>query len=321
VHDEQVLSDMHFSPPETVTVPPPGTGRADPPPLTTSPALSETAQSVPAATTPPQTEKAPVTVPGGVYARTDNVPFTGGTRLIVRVVLESVIRGINNKLLNLLGFLFSTKDNYSNNKELLFDDGEYIVNQDSGEAASVRMGVQFSPIQKLFGSNACGWIAAYNSFLSLGMYVHPADIVDYIENNNGLNALGMFGTNPLVFDRLFRVYGLKSTTTLFESALSVISNGDLLTVNWNSLPSNNLPSTLNVNLDLIAKQGRAIILSYWNNKNDLSKGAHYVHVVWDKKTERYTARNISKYIPLYEFESIGSFLGNKHGLISMIVIH
>jgi hypothetical protein len=270
-------------------------------------------QSAPPATAPPLTVTAPpqarnepdtATIPGGVYERNDDlrIPFTGGTPFLTRLLVDFMINISN----NLLIFFepFSSDSNYENNINLPFD-GTHIRFQSIGLAPEVRMG--FAPID----DNACGWIAAYNTFVTLGMDVHPAEIVRFFENNNGLNAYGALGTNPLVFDKLFREYGLESTTTLFENALHIIPYVEVLPIQLMGLPT-----TTNVNIDALARSGRTVILTYYNNVDDIEAGAHYVAAVWDAETKEYTIWNVSGTDP----ESIYDFLGTQRGLISMTVI-
>jgi hypothetical protein len=307
---------------------------------------------VPKTTSPPKNEKEPESIPdGGVYGKVKRRSFglfSGGTPLRIRATVESAFSSIN-KLLGVIPY--SSKSHYEHNKELSFD-GKYIKNQHSDEASKVKMGI--APIS----SNACGWVSVYNAFVSLGAKVHPAEIVNYIENNNGLIARGAFGVNPLVFDRLFTKYGVKSTTTLFQDALHIIPELKEMNIPLEWLPNTprfnlariaikrtisldaylkeagvrpdqiaqkavvgDLPTAKSVNLDRLAKEGRTLILTYYNNKNNISDGAHYVNVKWDEKIKKYTVWNVDEAIP-NTFESINSFLDdNNLGLISMTVIH
>lgn len=153
----------------------------------------------------------------------------------------------------------------------------YINNQYIYPATKVQLG--FAPL----GSNACGWIAAYNAFITLDNYKHPANIVRFIENHNGLILDGAFGINPSVYDELFDYYGEKARTT------------------YN-----------NRKLDETAQSGRTAILCYFH-----SSGAHYINITWDKKASKYIAYNASK----NEFDSIYEYLeNNNYKLISLTVI-
>jgi len=259
-------------------------------------------------------EPEPSTIPnGGVYSRgdLDDEPFTGGTSFIMRTRIEAAILATNLFIRNRFSLT-----GYAINKKLIFNKG-YINDQDSGEAAKVQMGVHI-------GSNACGWVAAYNAFMSLGMKVHPADIVSYIESDNGLIAGGLLGTNPLVFDRLFKKYGLESTTTVFQGATSIVPLGLGPSTQFliSSMPQNLLPKVTDVDLDFLAEQGQTFILVFYNNKDDMGQGAHYVSVTWDKEEEEYVAWNVSKdYVDEPKtFGSIYEFLGETRELISMTVV-
>jgi hypothetical protein len=264
----------------------------------------------PATTQPAVTERVPETIPdGGVYGMLPRRESTT-TNLDVpsrwRTAMELVFRFINN--LKIIRFQPGyTPNNYSHNKDLLFD-GELITNQNSGTAADAKMGIA------VFSSNACGWIAAYNALLTLGVFIHPADIIKYIEENNGLIAHGSFGTNPLIFDRLFENHGISSTTTLFYDALHAFPPAVLLTI-----PLGSLLSSATIDLDHRARQGRVFVLTYWNNKNDMSDGAHYVAITWSDEEQVFTAWNVGRE-GIEKFATISEFLGAKRLLISMTVI-
>ncbi|MCL2037043.1 MAG: phage head morphogenesis protein [Oscillospiraceae bacterium] len=264
-------------------------------------------------TSAPVTEQVGETVPGGVYAYVDeNLPFTGGTLSIVSGLLNGVIRLVNTFLFNFnKNYQYSSIENYLNNQDLSFDG--LIYNQEIGPASRIIMGIGTD------GDNACGWVAAYNAFITLGIDVHPAEIVKYFENNNGLINNGEFGVNPLVYDDFFERHGLKSTTTLFEDAFKIVENLEVLAMSVNSLPSSALPSSTNVDLDELAKQGDALILAYWNDKKDAFKGAHYISIKWDEESGFYTTWNTS--VDTETFESIYDYLGSKRGLISMTVVY
>jgi hypothetical protein len=320
-----------------------------------------TTRSVSAMTTAPLTEEVPETIPdGGVYGLRPirRTLFRGGTPFRARALVETAISAINKVAQRIIPALRGvSQTNYLHNLSLEFEEG-LITKQHSGFAAEVQMGITRSG-----DSNACGWIAAYNAFFAIGKTVPPAEIIKFIEDNNGLNVRGIFGTNPLIFDRLFSEYGVTTTTTIFEDAVQVVSDtidGLMPSISPDDLQElprgvlanaatlfallapvikanvepiiqqailGNLHSTSSIDLDRTAKRGRVIILSYFNDINDIGEGAHYVAVIWDEEKGRYTAWNTgfeNEYGEKTEeyFESINDWLNeNNHGLISMTVIH
>jgi hypothetical protein len=250
----------------------------------------------------------PVTSAPDIPSEPDFVRTPMFRRIITTITVSAMI-GIANTFARAV-LPFSSRFNYQRNSTLVFD-GEYITNQKSGVAAEVRMGVAPKPPN----DNHCGWIAAYNSFITLGMDVSPAEIVRFIERNNGLIAQGVFGTNPRIFDKLFRANGLTSTTTLFENIFHVFPGGEALAGTLSGFPN-----AADTDLDELARQGRAIILSYYNAADSIKNGAHYVSVAWCDEEERFTAYNVRSREPTATFDSIHDFLGTRRGLISMTVI-
>jgi hypothetical protein len=148
--------------------------------------------------------------------------------------------------------------------------------------------------------NACGWIAAYNVFYLLGMDIHPASIVRYIERNNGLLFDGKFGVNPTIYEQLFEHWGVTAQTTV-------------------AIPHQTATPR---NLDAKARSGRTAILCYfWTNNNRV--GAHYISIMWNPLTRHYTAWNVSSSEPVVDFESINDFLNSGPGtrtFISLTVV-
>ena len=139
-------------------------------------------------------------------------------------------------------------------------------------------------MEKFAGSNACGWVAAYNALFAIDNKKSPADIIQYIESNDGLILDGVFGVNPAIYDRLFKRFGEISETTYTPT-----------------------------NLDETAKKGRTAILCYFNDKDDISKGAHYINITWNGN--EYEAHNA----PEKQFNSIDEFL-RKRIFISLTTI-
>ena len=77
------------------------------------------------------------------------------------------------------------------------------------------------------------------------------------------------------------------------------------------------------NLDKTAQAGRTAILCYFNDKDNIAKGAHYININWDGK--QYTAYNTNVRGGVETFHSIDDFLENKgktkRGFISLITIY
>ena len=177
---------------------------------------------------------------------------------------------------------------YDHNLSLKFG-SKHITNQSDKDSVARKAKMGFAN----FGSNACGWIAAYNALISINEGKHPANIIRYIENNNGLIADGNFGVNPAVYNDLFKHYGLKSSTTYTAT-----------------------------NLDKTVQAGRTAILCYFNDKSDITQGAHYININWDGK--QYTAYNVATTdrSGIDSFKSIDEFLnGENKGFIALTVIN
>ena len=133
-------------------------------------------------------------------------------------------------------------------------------------------------------------MAAYNALFAIDNKKSPADIIQYIENNNGLILDGVFGTNPAIYDRLFKRFGEISETTYTTT-----------------------------NLDETAKKGRTAILCYFNDKDDITKGAHYININWDG--EKYVAYNTNTIEGISHIPSIEEFINKNRVLISLTVIY
>ena len=165
-----------------------------------------------------------------------------------------------------------------------FPEGVRIYEQDHcGNAPNMRMGWVLPGNPR--SANACGWVAAFNSFIDIDRFVHPADIIRFIEREGWLIAEGMFGVNPrahqALFRRWFRDWGVtreyRVRTTFAER-----------------------------NLDGLARAARTAILCYFNPHpwGAPFGGAHYVTIRWDEAAGRYMMWNG----PVNTFPSIGGFL-------------
>jgi hypothetical protein len=153
-----------------------------------------------------------------------------------------------------LARMIATEYNYRNNMNIDVD-WEFIRSQNSEPYSKYRMGLAVT-------NNACGWVAAFNALLELDKFVNPAHIISFIENNNGLIADGVFGTNPAIYDSLFKSHGFSSTTTFINS-----------------------------NLDAQTQAGQTAILAYFHEGAPFG-GAHYITITWNAETGMYTAWNV-----------------------------
>jgi len=61
-------------------------------------------------------------------------------------------------------------------------------------------------------------------------------------------------------------------------------------------------------------------LCYFNDKDDITQGAHYINITWNKETRKYDAYNYGKTI--YTFNSIEEFIkSNTYRIISMTTLY
>ena len=180
-----------------------------------------------------------------------------------------------------------SNEHFEHNSRFTFSG--HITDQHEPPTSNLRMGhvLQGSSIS----ANACGWIAAYNAFVTIGQFVHPAEIIRFIERNNGLILDGRWGTSPRIYRPLFNRWRVRTTTILREPA-------NLLT------------------LETRARSARAAILCYWN-RGGITNGAHYVTIRWNEDANNYTMWNGR----VDEFYTIGDYLRNETGgFIAMITI-
>jgi RHS repeat-associated protein len=128
------------------------------------------------------------------------------------------------------------RENYKNNSKQVFEDFpgngyNYIYDQYSGSASKIKMGY-FSSF------NACGWVATYNTLLTLGLAEHPADIVKDFETNFGIILDGGFGVNPMSIYEFFRQskYDDEGISTRIhhypKSVDELVKNSDVAILNY-----------------------------------------------------------------------------------------
>jgi len=176
-------------------------------------------------------------------------------------VTAQVLRRINTNIIfrrgHLLGVLRSATHHLYNMRYTFSD---RVTGQRIFPAGNMRMGSVLRGGN--LSDNACGWVAAYNAFIELGRFVHPADIIRFIERNNGLILDGLLGTNLMIYTRLFSNWNLRA---------SII--------------------TRELNLDHHARRARTAILCYWN-PNAPWRGAHYITITWDDEDNEYRAWNV-----------------------------
>jgi len=109
--------------------------------------------------------------------------------------------------------------NYAHNRNIDFDLQTLIDNQALPPANQVRMGNRPGLNEGWY--NGCGWIAAYNALIILGTPIHPAEIVNHIEEGGGTVLDGMFGTFPHAIERLFVEMGYDVNHNLFPQRLNL----------------------------------------------------------------------------------------------------
>ena len=93
-------------------------------------------------------------------------------------------------------------ENYEFNSGFTF--GGFIHNQNSGDAANLKMGYYTGDY------NGCGWVATYNTGVLLGKDFQPADIIKYYDSRGGALVDGMFGVNPLAIQLYLKDQGIEA---------------------------------------------------------------------------------------------------------------
>lgn len=73
------------------------------------------------------------------------------------------------------------------------------------------------------GYNACGWVSIYNACLLNDMYVHPKDIIWFLEVNNYMIFNGAFGCLPNGIRDFFSAHNVQVNGTLCSGISSSIS--------------------------------------------------------------------------------------------------
>ena len=146
-----------------------------------------------------------------------------------------------------------------------FSSEGFIINQTIGVPGEAMMG---SP---MLGSNACGWVAVFNSLKILDFDMsdkHPSEIIRWIESNNALIMDGTLGTNPAIFDRLFNYWGINTHTTFASQGIFCSRY-----------------------LDMMVKSSTSSILNYVN-RGGIRSGIHNVTVVWDDNASEFVFYNV-----------------------------
>ena len=146
-----------------------------------------------------------------------------------------------------------------------FSNEGFIINQTIGVPGETLMG------RPMLGSNACGWVAVYNSLKILDFDMsdkHPSEIVRWIESNNALVMDGTLGTNPAIFDRLFNNWGISTHTTFASQGIFSSQY-----------------------LDMMVKSSTSSILNYVN-RGGIRSGIHNVTVVWDDNANEFVFYNV-----------------------------
>ena len=188
---------------------------------------------------------------------------------------------------NLIGRILSDS-HFRHNSGFTFSGA--ILNQHAAPAGDMKMGFVLPGSSK--SANACGWVAPYNMFYAMERPIpRPAEIIRFIERNNGLLADGRLGVNPRIYGRLFQSFGGIRTRLIMT----------------------------NRNLDSLARHAGIGILCYWNPFG-FTSGAHYITIHWDPETQRYTGYNTGG--RPRQFSSIDTFIrDNTGGFIALLVRH
>ena len=138
--------------------------------------------------------------------------------------------------------------------------------------------------------NGCGILAIYNALLALGVSSNLYDIINYFVKKgflvNGLVAGGLFGIDPEAIPGYFEDLGYRVTTAGYSDSSSFQKTIDANTVS---------------------------IMLYWNDKNDLTKGMHYVAIQPTADGIRVYNR-YSNSAEAYDFDNLNAYFaatGNK----------
>jgi hypothetical protein len=150
------------------------------------------------------------------------------------------------------------KERREYNKALVFED--FIYGQRSDEnAAKLKMGDYTGDY------NGCGWVALYNALRLLNAPVHPADIVYWLETNNG--------TRGFIKEAIFGV-----------KCRAVRGYLEYLGCNVNM-------TTANI-LDTQIRDSRVSIVYYrWADMKKRKFGEHYAAVNWNIQSNKYEVYN------------------------------
>jgi hypothetical protein len=110
--------------------------------------------------------------------------------------------------------------------------------------------------------SGCGWVAIYNAFVAMGDYVKPADLIYYIEKNDGLRFKGHGGVKSSTLNAFLKEKGYASK----------VSTG------------------LSTSLDDAIHECRVLILEYaWFRGTNM--GMHYVAIKYNKLKNRFFIYN------------------------------
>jgi hypothetical protein len=150
------------------------------------------------------------------------------------------------------------KERREYNKGLVFED--FICGQRSDEnAAKIKMGDYTGDY------NGCGWVALYNALKLLDAPVHPADIVFWLETNNG--------TRDFLKKAMFGV-----------KCQAIRGYLEYLGYNVNMAPANVLDTQI--------RDSRVSIVYYrWADIKKRKFGEHYTVVNWNARGNSYEVYN------------------------------
>lgn len=99
------------------------------------------------------------------------------------------------------------------NPKAITSDG-YIINQ------SLLSNIKYGKYTSDY--NGCGWISAYNSLISLGKSPKYTEVISDLQNHSIFN--GLFGTNPLYFNKYFSQKGYKVKINLCKKKFNAAAS-------------------------------------------------------------------------------------------------
>ena len=160
---------------------------------------------------------------------------------------------INNKSLSFTSYIFNQKDPNSNANKVLM----------GGYPSSF---------------NGCGWIAIYNALISMGKFEHPAEIVKWLVENNGLSFGGAFGVKAKSVEEYFNASGYKANIFYKD-------------------------------FETHAKNGDAVVMRYSWYKGGLNYGEHYIAGSYNSQASEYEFYNVyNNSTGMHPYQDLNAFI-------------